>query len=115
MSIVPVTGRKSRQEPAPACAGTPLELFYEPENTSEALALCAECPVRTLCLREELRLPQNHQWGIRGGMTAHRRRTFLRDLRRAGYTLPSPRVRHEMATVVELTPTMPTVTSAVAA
>ena len=90
---------------APACAGLPVNTFYDPKKRKEALKTCAGCPVRLLCLNEELRRPQVDQHGIRGGMTARRRKLVLRERRNAGSTVSSP------ARVIKLSPTVTTATS----
>ena len=101
MTNVPVQA-SDRQGAAPACAGLPVDTFYERQHLATALETCAGCPVRMVCLREELQLPITHQHGVRGGLTAARRREILRAWRRAGYQLPASPVRQAVATVVEL-------------
>jgi hypothetical protein len=59
------------------------DLFFDPARTDEALAVCAECPVRRECLADEVavmvangELPGDVH-GVRGGMTATQRRDQL--------------------------------------
>lgn len=105
MTIVPAQTpprASGRQVSAPACAGLPVDTFYERKHLAKALETCAGCPVRMVCLREELQLPIGHQFGVRGGLTATRRREILRAWRQAGYQVPASPVRQAIATVVEL-------------
>jgi WhiB family redox-sensing transcriptional regulator len=72
------------------CLGTPIELWYGPDDAfrelpterawreREALRLCAGCPVQAPCLAAELDLGIGDQWGVRGGRTADQRRALLR-------------------------------------
>lgn len=105
MTIVPV---QTSQE-APACASVDPEVFYQRKQLRTALETCGGCPMRDMCLREELRLPIRHQHGVRGGLTAPRRKEILRSWREAGYTLPSSPAREAIATVVELSSRRPAV------
>lgn len=76
-----------------ACLEEDPELFYpvfegerEPLER-EALLVCGVCPVTALCLRDELRHGEVHQFGTRGGMSEDARRALLRRARRtAGRT-----------------------------
>lgn len=68
-----------------ACRGVPSEIFYPelPERGGAgdyraALALCAQCPVKTECLAEELGYGRFDQHGIRGGLTSSARRSLLK-------------------------------------
>lgn len=82
------------------CLGTMPELWFGPPDPDEpggydepadqkawrerrAKQVCASCPFTESCLAVELTLPQVHQWGVRGGMTAAERRRLLRDRRGA--------------------------------
>lgn len=80
MTIVPAT-RVDVESPAPACAGLPLNLFYDRETRDEALETCADCPRKALCLNEELQRPITHQFGVRGGLTADDRKDLIRAYR----------------------------------
>lgn len=64
--------RSQRQRAA--CLGKPTRLFYAQTSESTALAICASCPVREACLREELATNAGRGFwdiqGVRGGMTA---------------------------------------------
>lgn len=56
-----------------ACRELDTNLFYPTSGRrpTEALAVCAECPVRNDCLEYAL---NNHQhWGVWGGMTERQR------------------------------------------
>ncbi|MGA1589116.1 MAG: WhiB family transcriptional regulator [Ilumatobacteraceae bacterium] len=56
-----------------ACRGEPLEFFFPPSGRrpTQALEICARCPVRADCLEYAL---ANHQhWGVWGGMTERQR------------------------------------------
>ncbi|SFE22043.1 Transcription factor WhiB [Actinopolyspora alba] len=77
------------------CAGTPIELWYGPDERPEsgheaywrrrhAKTLCTQCPVRTQCLADELIQPRADQHGIRGGMTPREREQLLATWRRDG-------------------------------
>lgn len=71
-----------------ACRDEDPELFYpafEGERAAlerEALLVCGWCPVTALCLRDELRHGEAHQFGTRGGMSEDARRALLRRARR---------------------------------
>ncbi|NYH77146.1 WhiB family redox-sensing transcriptional regulator [Actinopolyspora biskrensis] len=78
-----------------ACAGTPIELWYGPDDRPEsgheaywrrrhAKTICARCPVRTECLADELTQPRADQHGIRGGTTPREREQLLVAWRRNG-------------------------------
>ncbi|MGW1998420.1 WhiB family transcriptional regulator [Embleya sp. NPDC001921] len=59
-----------------ACKGQS-ELFFPERNAdiSRAKKICAACPVREICLAEELeRFSPAHRWGVRGGMAETARR-----------------------------------------
>jgi len=56
-----------------ACRGEPIEFFFPPSGRrpTQALEICARCPVREDCLEYAL---VNHQhWGVWGGMTERQR------------------------------------------
>ena len=59
-----------------ACRGVDLGIFYSPDSTGQALAICARCAVRDQCLADalshEARSP--YAFGISGGLTARERR-----------------------------------------
>lgn len=63
-----------------ACAGAPLEVFYDDYRSgrgSRAAQLCAVCPVTEQCLRDALRTESQQYagpWGFRAGRTASQRR-----------------------------------------
>jgi len=77
--------RSRREKPQPprfgwqnraACRGAPLELFFGPEGErpaerarreSDALGLCAVCPVIDTCRSHALVMPERH--GVWGGTT----------------------------------------------
>ena len=84
MTIVPAI-QVSGETPAPACAGKPLNLFYDhtPKVQEKALATCRPCPLQLSCLRDELQRPITHQHGVRGGLTAGRRKQVIREWRAA--------------------------------
>ncbi len=101
MAIVPAI-RVSGESPAPACAGKPLNLFYDSSRTvqDEALKTCGACPLQMSCLRDELQRPITHQHGVRGGLTAGRRKQLIREWRaaeRESESAPAP-----TATVIDL-------------
>ena len=63
-----------------ACKGLDVELFYaeEPGLTSQALRVCAACPVRTAC--REAAMTDREAFGVWGGtLETHRRRIFRRE------------------------------------
>jgi WhiB family transcriptional regulator, redox-sensing transcriptional regulator len=77
--------RSRREKPQPprfgwqnraACRGAPLELFFGPDGErsaernrreSDALKLCAACPVQETCRRHAMVMPETH--GVWGGTT----------------------------------------------
>jgi WhiB family redox-sensing transcriptional regulator len=75
-----------------ACHGQPIEWWFEGKPTDrtyrQALAICAECPVRTQCLQWALQWPVHDLHGIWGG-TSQRERVRLTDQRKAP-TCPEP-------------------------
>lgn len=79
-----------------SCLDTDLYLWFGPDEDepnespaerrwreSVAMGLCSQCPVKAACLADELRRPQYQQWGVRGGMTADRRRVLIQRQQRA--------------------------------
>lgn len=63
---------------AAACEGSPPDVFY-PENefeTAAAKAICAQCPVRGICLETALR--NKERYGIWGGLTPRERARLRR-------------------------------------
>lgn len=63
-----------------ACRGLDVELFYaeEPGATSQALRVCATCPVRQPC--HEVAMAQREAFGVWGGTPdTYRRRIFRRE------------------------------------
>ena len=58
------------------CVGLPVELFFDPQNEAEALALCQQCPVRHECLAEAVMLSRKTDYpteGVWGGLTEYQR------------------------------------------
>lgn len=80
-----------------ACAGVDPDLFFpdEGEHPTEALAICAVCPVRAECLEEAIRTDERH--GVWGGMTARQRNRARRGHRVYGRL--SPKVRRDHLSV----------------
>lgn len=70
------------------CRGLNPQVFF-PErggSTAQALAICAECPIRELCLQLNL----NERAGVWGGMTGRqRKRLRVRLGRRTGVLSPA--------------------------
>ena len=66
-----------------ACRDADAEVFFslDEQRQQEALALCADCPVRRECL--EHALANGEQYGIWGGLREGERRRLMRDRRRA--------------------------------
>ena len=63
-----------------ACRGLDVELFYaeEPALTSQALRVCAACPVRVRC--HDAAMAEREAFGVWGGTPEHlRRRIFRRE------------------------------------
>jgi WhiB family redox-sensing transcriptional regulator len=54
------------------CRGLNPRVFFPErgESTAQALAVCAECPIRVLCLEENL----GERAGVWGGMTGRQRK-----------------------------------------
>ena len=65
-----------------ACQGLDPEIFYplDDEESEEAKAVCAECPVREACL--EHALGHREKDGVWGGATERERRRIIRQRRR---------------------------------
>ena len=65
-----------------ACQGLDPEIFYplDDEESEEAKAVCAECPVRESCL--EHALGHREKDGVWGGATERERRRMIRQRRR---------------------------------
>lgn len=79
-----------------ACIEYPTEIFFSDtrgsngENRLAIRLICAHCPVRNECLESALAEEQDattHRYGVRGGMTAHEREMYWKQLidRRAGW------------------------------
>ena len=66
-----------------ACRGVDPEVFHptEEDDPSRAQAICAECPVREICLEHALAVREKH--GVWGGLTERERRRVLRQRRRS--------------------------------
>jgi len=60
------------------CRGVDPEIFYPPEEDDalEAKSICADCPVREVCL--DYALSRREKMGVWGGMTERERRALLR-------------------------------------
>lgn len=54
------------------CRGTNSRVFFPErgESTAEALAICAECPIRVLCLEVNI----GERVGVWGGLTGRQRK-----------------------------------------
>ena len=65
-----------------ACQGLDPEIFYplDDEDTDEAKAVCATCPVRESCLEHALGYREKE--GVWGGATERERRRIIRQRRR---------------------------------
>jgi WhiB family transcriptional regulator, redox-sensing transcriptional regulator len=65
------------------CKGVDPDIFYPPEEDEalEAKEICADCPVREVCL--DFALSQREKLGVWGGMTERERRRMLRHRRKA--------------------------------
>jgi len=65
------------------CRGVDPEIFYPPEEDEalHAKEICAECPVREVCL--DYALTNREKIGVWGGMTERERRRMLRQRRKA--------------------------------
>lgn len=44
---------------------------YDDDHAIEATRICLTCPIRLECLADAI--GNDEQWGVRGGMTAHKR------------------------------------------
>lgn len=68
-----------------ACRGMPLDMFFDSERWSGALATCARCPVRDECRtwndRQEAALAFGALAGVFGGETPRQRTRRRRDQR----------------------------------
>ncbi len=77
------TVHRSTWVTAAACRGCSVDLFYADRSGSstEALAVCATCPVRAECLADALAFERTvavqEVYGVRGGMSAMERRRLL--------------------------------------
>jgi WhiB family redox-sensing transcriptional regulator len=79
--------KPAEQFAAQACRGVDFDVFFGPADSApgaprfvwerRALAICAQCPIRSACLTEALRFPADEQYGVVGGMTASERRAAL--------------------------------------
>lgn len=69
---------KSTWRQQSACRGLDPEIFYPPsdEESEEAKAICAICPVRQMCLEHALAFRERD--GVWGGLTERERRRVLR-------------------------------------
>ncbi|MEY4366069.1 MAG: hypothetical protein RLZZ305_1413 [Actinomycetota bacterium] len=65
-----------------ACNGLDPSIFFpeSEEESDEAKAICAECPVRITCLEHALTLREKD--GVWGGTTEKERRRIIRQRRR---------------------------------
>ena len=61
-----------------ACRGLDVELFYaeEPGATSQALGICASCPVREPC--RQTAMAQRESFGVWGGTPERQRQRIFR-------------------------------------
>jgi len=85
----PIVGaRKETMNPTwrkrSACTGIDSDVFYpsseDDADAEEAKAICAVCPVQTMCLEHALSLRERE--GIWGGTTERERRRILRQRRK---------------------------------
>lgn len=76
----------------PPCTGL-ADLFFtaaeHPKEREAAKKLCAECPLRQVCLDTAMSRSEHYQFGIAGGLTARERRQALSPSRRRK-TTPTP-------------------------
>jgi hypothetical protein len=79
-----------------ACRGMPIEIFFPKEELvrssprsdkrlliafAPAIAVCAECPVKGICSKLALEVPNSEDhWGIFGGMTPKERSDIRRNM-----------------------------------
>lgn len=61
-----------------ACRGLDVEMFYaqEPGATSQALRVCASCPVRAAC--HDTAMNEREAFGVWGGTPENQRRRIFR-------------------------------------
>lgn len=67
-----------------ACRTTPTSVFFTRDEEAplpQAVALCADCPVRPDCLAVAIE-EKDLEFGYRGGMTPRERRRAVRQSRR---------------------------------
>lgn len=80
-----------------ACRGRDANVWFSDSAHTEAYAVrqCAVCPVRRDCLVDALRSETPATtWGVRGGVTAQARKSWLRRAGRGGVrSLPVPEYR----------------------
>lgn len=76
---VPVYSKDWREKRA--CDETTAELFFDTDNYWEAAELCYSCPVRALCLEENL----YEKYGYVGGMTERQRQSLIMRRRNGGF------------------------------
>ena len=69
-----------------ACRGYPTDWWFPTadriptkKHTTEALALCAVCPVRANCLEFALQFPSHELPGIWGGLSGRQRRFLYQE------------------------------------
>lgn len=104
----------SDEDESAACAEMDQVLFFGPDEDEyvepvdqrqwrerRAKEVCAQCPIRTQCLAEELALPAIDQHGLRGGKTAGQRRRLLRKWRKEG-RIAARRTTADRALIAEL-------------
>jgi WhiB family redox-sensing transcriptional regulator len=81
--VFPMTATPWRKQAA--CRGLDVEVFYpateDEADAAEAKAVCAECPVRQLCL--EHALAHREREGVWGGTTERERRRIVRQRRKS--------------------------------
>jgi hypothetical protein len=61
-----------------ACRGARTDMFFPTDGriTPEVKAICDSCPVAFDCLVEAFKVTSDNDFGIRGGMTAKKRRVL---------------------------------------
>lgn len=90
-----------------ACRGAPTDMFFPDDGRirPDVKAICDSCPVALDCLVEAFRVPGDNDFGIRGGMTAKKRRV----LRTRVTSIGIPAIQQVPTRRTKRTPPLPSV------
>lgn len=83
LTLFPPTGRPGAWRQQAACRGKDPEMFFDPDQTSQAAEVCAGCPVIADCRADQLAFEKAssscyrlYASGVTGGLSGRQRNTI---------------------------------------